>query len=109
MNQTVISGNLATDIESRQVNDKTVCKFTVAHNNGDREATFLPVEAWEMNHLPKYLGKWSKVVIQGNLKQERWKTKDGANRSRLVLTARQVEFMDGKTKRNGGRGDDTDF
>ncbi len=111
MNQAVISGNLTADIESRQVNEKMVCNFTVAHNNGEQEATFLPVEAWEMDHLPKFLGRGSKVVVQGVLKQKRWKTKDGANRSRLVLSARQVEFMDPKGRQNGdrARGSDADF
>lgn len=98
MNQTIISGNLTADIETRNLNDKTLASFTVADNGSQEKPVFLPVEAWNMDHLPRYLKKGSKVLIQGHLKTNQWKTKQGDSRSRLVLAAHRVEFMDSPKK-----------
>ncbi len=94
MNQTLISGNLTADIETRQVNDQSVSQFTVAENGLKDRPFFLPVEAWNMDHLPRYLKKGSKVLVQGHLKTNQWKTKSGENRSKMVLAAQRVEFLD---------------
>ena len=94
MNQTIISGNLTADIETRTLNDKMLASFTVAENGPQDKPVFLPVEAWNMDHLPRYLKKGSKVLIQGQLKTNQWKTKQGDSRSRLVLNAHRVEFLD---------------
>lgn len=93
MNQTIITGNLTADIESRQVGEQALCTFTVACNEGDR-VVFMPVEAWNMPHLPEYLFKGSKVLLSGSLKQDNWETDGGEKRSRIVLTAYKVEFLD---------------
>lgn len=37
--------------------------------------------------------KGSRVAITGRLRQRRWSTDDG-NRSRVVIEARQIEFLD---------------
>ncbi len=93
MNQTILSGNLTADIESRQVGEQQLSKFTLACNEGDR-VIFMPVEAWNMPHLEQYLAKGSKVLVSGGLKQDSWETEGGAKRSRIVLTAHRVEFLD---------------
>ena len=93
MNQTVISGNLTADIEVKEVGEKHLSKFTVACNQGDA-TVFLPVEAWNQKHLPEYLRKGSRVLLAGALRQDQWETKSGERRSRLVLRAQQVDFLD---------------
>lgn len=93
MNQSILSGNLTADIETRTVGEQHVSKFTLACNQGEK-ATFLPVEAWNMEHLSEYLGKGSRVLVSGFLKQDNWEGKDGSKRSRIVLSAYQVEFLD---------------
>lgn len=97
MNQTVITGNLTADIETRDLKlnggDQQVSKFTIASNEGER-VVFMPVEAWNMPHLAQYLFKGSKALITGSLKQENWETEAGDKRSRIVLTAYRVEFLD---------------
>jgi len=94
MNQAIVSGNLTADIESRTIGENTVSKFTVAENGNRDKPLFLRVEAWNMDHLSRYLGKGSKVLVQGNLKMDQWKTKEGESRSRMVLSAQRVEFLD---------------
>ena len=97
MNQTVITGNLTADMETRELklkgNDQHVSKFTIASNEGER-VVFMPVEAWNMPHLADYLFKGSKALVSGSLKQENWETESGDKRSRIVLTAYKVEFLD---------------
>jgi len=97
MNQTIMTGNLTADIETRDIKastgDQHLSKFTLACNEGER-VVFMPVEAWNMPHLAEYLHKGSKALISGALKQEHWETEEGDKRSRIVLTAYKVEFLD---------------
>lgn len=101
MNQTIMTGNLTADIETRDIRSKSqrdsgeqhLSKFTLACNEGDR-VVFIPVEAWNMPHLAEYLHKGSKALISGALKQDNWETDAGEKRSRIVLTAYKVEFLD---------------
>ncbi|MGE9291048.1 MAG: single-stranded DNA-binding protein [Puniceicoccales bacterium] len=98
MNQTVMSGNLTADIESKEVGEDHLSKFTLACNQGEK-VVFLPVEAWNMEHLGEYLRKGSRVLVSGALRQDQWENKEGERRSRLVLRAYQVEFLDAPRNR----------
>ena len=93
MNQTVLSGNLTADIETRDIGEQHLSKFTLACNEGER-VVFLPVEAWNMPHLADYLGKGSKAAVAGGLKLDQWETDAGEKRSRILLNAYKVEFLD---------------
>ncbi len=93
MNTVVVSGNLTTDIVTRDVGEHQVHSSTLAINQGEH-TTFLPFEAWDMPHLERYLKKGSKVLIRGALKQNNWETDEGEKRSRLLATAYEVEFVD---------------
>lgn len=96
MNQTILSGNLTAEIETREVGEQHLSKFTLACNEGDR-VVFLPVEGWNMPHLADYLSKGSKVLVSGSLKQDNWEAENGDKRSRILLTAYKVEFLSPKT------------
>jgi len=93
MTHTVQSGYLTADIETKEAGENHLSKFTLACNQGEK-TVFLPVEAWNMEHLAEYLAKGSKVLISGALRQDQWESKSGERRSRLVLRAYQVEFLD---------------
>ena len=97
MNQTILSGNLTAEIETREVGEQHLSKFTLACNEGDR-VVFLPVESWNMPHLADYLSKGSKVLVSGSLKQDSWETESGEKRSRILLTAYKVEFLSPKVE-----------
>ncbi len=102
MNTAIISGNLTADIDEREINDKSLCKFAVACNQGE-QTLFMPVEAWNMAHLPKYLHKGSKVLLQGYLKQDNWETDAKEKRSKIVLVCQKVDFLDPAPRKNGAR------
>jgi len=97
MNQIIMTGNLTADIETRDIQSKSgdqhLSTFTLACNEGER-VVFIPVEAWNMPHLVEHLYKGSKTLLSGALKQENWETEEGDKRSRIVLTAYKVEFLD---------------
>ncbi len=97
MNIAHITGNLTADIEVVPLRENTLCKFTLACNQGER-TLFLPIEVWNQDHLQSYLKKGSKVLLSGYLKQETWQNKEGENRSRIVLVTHNVEFIDLKSR-----------
>ena len=107
MNQTVMSGNLTADIETRTVGEQHLSKFTLACNQGEK-TVFIPVEAWNQDHLQKFIRKGSRVLVSGALRQDQWESKEGEKRSRILLNAYQVEFLDAapskeRTPRNRAR------
>ena len=97
MNMTHMTGNLTADIETLPINDRSLSKFTVASNQGDR-TVFLPVEVWNQDHLQHHLRKGSKVLVSGSLRQNTWLNKEGERRSRLILVGQYVEFLDPKPR-----------
>lgn len=99
----ILDGNLTSDPEEKTITGgKTIASFTVAvnhsQNNPDAkekdDVSFFEVEAWEKlgENCVEYLKKGSKVTVMGNLKQNRWKTADGENKSKVKVTASTVRF-----------------
>lgn len=97
----ILDGNLTQDPEERSTpTGKALAQFTVAVNhshgtNEDKEdVSFFEVEAWEKlgENCVEYLQKGSKVTVMGNLKQNRWKSQDGENRSKVKVVATTVRF-----------------
>ncbi|MDF3821450.1 single-stranded DNA-binding protein [Leptospira sp. 96542] len=99
----ILDGNLTADPEEKTIpGGKTLASFTVAVNHsssyGDDsnkdDVSFFEVEAWEKlgENCSEYLRKGSKVTIMGNVKQNRWKTQDGENRSKVKVVASSIRF-----------------
>ena len=100
VNHFVGIGRLTRDPEYKKTpTDKSVALFTLAINErfggGSRDAVFLDVECWNQlaEVVNEHLHKGRMVCVQGRIKQERWETKEG-KRSRLLVSARSVEFLD---------------
>ena len=103
MNTVQLIGNLTRDPDLRKTpNDISVCSFSVALNRvfgtGDdrkEEVTYVDVECWK--GLADTVGKWckkgKKVAITGRLKLDQWKSEDGSNRSKIMVSADNVEFL----------------
>lgn len=95
-----LMGNLTVDPELRQTSGgKSVVSFTVAINekkaNGDEETAFVDVTAWEglAELVAEYKVKGDPIYVDGKLRMEKWQAKDGSNRSKLSVTARDVVFL----------------
>jgi len=99
----VIVGNLTRDPELRHTPQGTaVCDISVAVNRkwttsgGERkeEVSYFDCVAWAKaaEMAAKYLAKGRPVLIDGELRQERWE-KDGAKHSRVKVHVGRIQFL----------------
>ena len=101
MNSINITGNLTADCEKVSVGDSFVIKFSIANNDESRKkedgtyeniASFFSCELWSKScKMAKHLLKGKAVTISGSLKQYRWATEDGTNRSAVKIKCFKVE------------------
>ena len=112
LNRVIINGNLTTDCKLEYGKSGTAYGgFCIAVNrsvkNGDNYeeiASFFEVKAFgklfESQH--PYLTKGANVTVEGSLIQERWKTKEGKNQSKIVIQSDTLYL--GPKKKEGGNG-----
>jgi single-strand DNA-binding protein len=98
MNVVTLIGNLATDVEVRELgDDKRVASFLLAVDRAtkDDEADFFRVAAWnrQAELCGRYLGKGSRVALDGRLRSRSWE-EEGKRRSAVEVVAHRVEFLD---------------
>jgi len=108
INKILITGRLTQDPELKYTpTGSAVCEMRIASGrsyvdktSGDRkeDTVFINVSAWgktaEFCH--EYMRKGSGVYVEGRLKHDSWKDKDGNNRERISIYADKVQF--GETK-----------
>ena len=105
MNGVHLIGNLATDVDLRDLEDgKKVASFLLAVGRGSRDAgaDFVWVSAWERQGelCSEYLSKGSRVGVEGRLKSRTWE-QDGRRRDAVEVVARRIEFLT-SPPRDGG-------
>lgn len=108
MNLTILTGNIATDIELRQVGDTVVTSINLAVKDNFKKDTthFIRVEAWGKTAelLNQYCSKGSKIGVEGSLKVDKFKDKEGNNREVTKVNASRIEFLDSKGSNSGTDG-----
>ena len=52
--------------------------------------------------LKQYLVKGTKIIAVGELKTEKWKDKDGADRSTIKIAVRNLELVGGRAENQVG-------
>src|SRR3978361_1471734 len=107
MNNVSLIGNLATEVELRDVGeDKKVASFLLAMNRGGREAgaDFVWVVAWERQGelCAEYLSKGQRVGIDGRLRSRTWE-EEGKRRDRVEVVAHRVDFLSPPDRQEGNR------
>lgn len=110
INKVVITGNLTRDPELRETpSGFQVLSFGVAVNDRRRNPQ---TQQWEdyanfvdctmfgnrAASVSRFLGKGSKVAIEGKLRWSQWEAQDGGKRSKLEVVVDELEFM---TSRDG--------
>lgn len=116
LNIVAVQGRLTRDAELNYLknqNGTAVSKFSIACNEYRKGAEnnqyvhYFDIVVWGKmaENVSKYLSKGSAVNIEGQLQQERWQTKDGENRSRIVITAKNVYFLSANKKDDTYRGE----
>lgn len=104
INTVTISGNLTRDAEVKRTSSgMAIVTFSVAVNERrknnqtgewDNYANYVDV-TWFGTYAEKCAGsmtKGTKVCVDGKLRQSRWQTQDGQNRSKLEVIADEVEL-----------------
>ena len=94
----VISGNLVRDFSLKTTNTgKSIGKMTVAINKGwgdNKKTIYLDVDIWgKTAEACQRLGQGSKIIVRGDMDEDKWEGKDGTKRSKLKLVAQEVEFV----------------
>jgi single-strand DNA-binding protein len=116
VNVVTLIGNLATDVDVRDVGpDKKVASFVLAVDRVGRDggADFVSVSAWDRQAelCAEYLGKGRRVALDGRLRSRSWE-EEGKRRSAIEVVARRIEFLGGgprSSDRDGGGADVISF
>ncbi len=99
MNTVSLIGNLATEVELRDVGeDKKVASFLLAVNRPTRDggADFVGVSVWDRQGevCAEYLAEGQRVGVAGRLRSRSWE-EEGKRRTVVEVVARQVDFLSG--------------
>lgn len=112
INSVTIMGRLTAAPELKYTRgDVPFCSFSMAlerpykNRDGEREVDFVDVTAWRgtAEFIEKYFSKGDMLAVLGKLRQERWTTDDGQNRSKLIVVAQDASFCGSKRKEDGER------
>jgi len=98
-NKIILAGNLTRDAKLEySKNGTAVCPFSIAVNygNGDRQETFfIDVNLFgkTAENICRYLLKGTAVLVDGQLKQESWTGRDGAQKSKFAINASGLQLV----------------
>ena len=111
MNVVMLIGNLARDVELRELSAETkVANFVLAVNRPGAEAgaDFFRISVWnkQAELCERYLAKGRKVAVEGRLRSSSWEDDDGNKRSSVDVVAHRVEFL---SPREQGAADEVPF
>lgn len=108
MNQVILIGRLTRDPELRYIagSGTPVAQFAIAVDreftgkDGKKETDFIDIQVWgkSAENCANYICKGSLVAIQGSIRIENYKNKDGENRKATKVNASRVQFLDSKNK-----------
>ncbi len=109
MNQICLIGRLTRDVELRYISSgASIGTFAIAVDreftgkDGTKETDFIEVQVWgkPAENCAQYIGKGSLVGINGSLRVERYKTKEGESRTMARVNANRVQFLDRREQNN---------
>lgn len=109
INSVVILGRLTKDADVKQIpTGSFVISMSVAVNRRYKtkdgkqkdDSYFFDVEkvVHSTQGIEKYLKKGTPLIIEGQLRQQRWTNKDGKNSSKVYIFANKIELLP-KTKK----------
>ena len=106
MNVVVLVGNLATEVDVRDVGEeKRVATFLLAVDRRSKEggADFIWISVWDRQAelCAQYLAKGQRVGIDGRFRSRTWED-EGKRRDAIEVVARSVQFLSPRTDESGG-------
>lgn len=102
----IFEGHVCRDPETRFTqSNKQVCNFSVACNDGKkghdgREGVmFYNVTAWDKlaEICASYVHKGTHVLVEGTPSMEKWTSKEGQAKERMIVTAKEVRLLSSKS------------
>lgn len=110
LNKIFLIGNLGGDAETRNAGDSQVASFGVAtterwkDRNGEvQEATeWHRCEFWNPGGVLPYLVKGQQVFVEGTLRTEKYKDKDGVDRTAVKVRVLSLQLVGGKDGQQEG-------
>ena len=100
-------GRLTRDPEMREVNGKSVCKFSVADvdkasRDRDAAANFFTCEIWGKGAevVSNYFSKGQRILVQGKLVPNHWTNKDGNLVKDQLLKVAEFNFIETRKEGN---------
>lgn len=109
LNSVVLVGNLTRDPELRHTQSGVaVCGLRMAVNGSEKvggewrdRADFFDVRVWGNTgeNCARYLKRGSSVGVSGKLRYEEWEDAEKGKRSKVLVEARDVQFLDSKRDR----------
>jgi single-strand DNA-binding protein len=110
VNVVTLIGNLATDVELREVGEKKVAGFLLAVDRPakDAGADFVRVAVWDRQAelCAEFLARGKRIGLEGRLRTRSWEDGDGNRRNAVEVVAGRVEFL---SPREGGAEADLPF
>ncbi len=80
---------------------KAVCNFSLAVNHfsssdDEPKVSYVDVETWEKlaKVCAEGISKGKRIMIFGNLRQDRWEGKDGKTQSKIKVVGNSVRFLE---------------
>lgn len=117
INRVVLTGNLTSDPDLRQLNSgMSVCKLRLAVNTRRKDGAsgewvdkpnYFDVTVWggQGENCAKFLSKGRPVAVDGRLEWREWQDKEGNKRQSVDIIADTVQFLaSGQRDDNGGGG-----
>lgn len=102
INRVVLIGRMTKDAEIKTYQGSngmsSVAKFTLAVNRDKDNTDFIPCTAFgkTADVLQQYTSKGSQIAVEGSLRQNRWTTQSGENRSTLDVNVNRIELLGSK-------------
>ena len=109
INSVILIGRLTRDPELKQtLSGKSVMEGDIAINMSQERTEFIRFVAFgaTAENVCRFCHKGSNICVSGELHNQEWKTKQGESRSRIVVNAFRVEFLEPKGARAAERNDD---
>lgn len=116
INRVILIGRWAKENELRySASGVAYLKNSIAVNkpfSKEKEADFFEIAMFNKiaENTTNYTKKGTLVAVEGRLQQEKWTTEDGQNRSKVVVIADNIEFLEwGDKEKQSPAKKDNDF
>lgn len=106
LNVVALVGNLTADMELKYTQSGVaIGTFSIAVNyrkGNEKAVSYFNCKCFgkQAESLKQYLRKGQKIALSGSLQQERYTTKDGQNRSVVIVVCDSIELLGGHDKQD---------